>query len=294
MSETIPNFVVAGASKAGTEWLRVALREHPDIWMPPGLDTLDFFSRRYDRGAAWYRSAFAGHKDERAVGEKSSSYIIIEEAAERLAQWNPDLKIVLVLRQPIDRAYSHYCMWLRGGLVTGDVDAELSVDSPLVSEGFYYRHIERFRKYFPQHQMKIMLYDDLRADAGMFLANIYSFLGVDDTFRPSVMEERYHATKGRPRAQWLYNSAVKVMKSVSRSSSAGHRFVEFLRRKGYVNIVHKLNEGEGFPQLSTAARRRLAELYRDDVDALSQMIDRDLSHWLAKDLATVEQSSPAK
>lgn len=290
MSETIPNFIVAGASKAGTEWLRLALREHPDIWMPGGLETLDFFSRKYDRGADWYREIFADRGEEKAVGEKSSSYILIPESAERIAQYNPQMKIVFVLRQPIDRAYSHYCMWLRGGLVSDDVDRELTAASPLVDEGFYHRHMQRFRDHFPDDQLKIMLYDDLRANVPQFLTDIYDFLGVDSTFRPDVMEEKYHATKSRPRAQLLYNAAVKTMKIVGRNR-AGQWMMETLRRKGVVNIFHKLNEGEAFPQLSAEARKRLAEMYQDDVNALAQLLGRDLSHWLRKDLAQPPEAS---
>lgn len=282
MLETVPNFIVAGASKAGTEWLRLALREHPDIYMPPGGHTLDFFSRNYDQGLDWYRRQFEGRGDETAVGEKSSSYIIADDAPPRIAGYNPDVKLIFVLRNPVDRAYSHYCMWLRGGLVSDDVDRELDGHSQLVREGQYHSHLTRFLEHFDREQMHVSLYDDLRADAGTFLSGVFSFLGVDDAFRPSVLEQRYHATKSRPRVQWLYAGAVKTMRAIRRSSRLGDRIVESLRRRGYVDVFHTLNEGKPFPKLSDAARARLADFYRDDVEAMSGLLGRDLSHWLSE------------
>ncbi len=281
MPEIIPNFLVAGASKAGTEWLRLALREHPDIHVPSGGHTLDFFSRRFDNGTDWYRAQFEERGDASVVGEKSSSYIISEEAPQRIAAYNPDMKLVFVLRQPIDRAYSHYCMWLRGGLVTNNVDSELNEQSPLVVEGRYHDHMQRFLQHFDRRQIRIMLYDDLRADPKTFLASIYSFLNVDSEFCPAVLEQRYHATKNRPRVQWLYSGAVKLMRSIRRSSRLGDQFVEAMRRKGYVDAFHRVNKGDDFPKLPEETRMRLAAYYHDDVEALGQLLERDLSHWLA-------------
>jgi hypothetical protein len=111
--------------------------------------------------------------------------------------------------------------------------------------------------------------------------DVYGFLGVDESFEPSVLEQRYHATKARPRVQWLYGGAVKMLRAIRRSSRLGDRLVESMRRRGYVDVFHKLNEGEGFPKLSASARARLADYYRSDVELLARMLDRDLSHWLS-------------
>lgn len=81
----------------------------------PGAQRNRFFSWHYDNGPDWYRSFFSARESEKEAGEISPSYIMIEEAPKRIHDWNPEAKLIFVFRDPVERAYSHYCMLLRGG-----------------------------------------------------------------------------------------------------------------------------------------------------------------------------------
>jgi len=273
-----PNFVVAGASKAGTEWLRLCLKKHPDIFMPEGL-TPNYFSHKYNKGEDWYLSLFSSVSDEGAVGEKSTSYIIYPRAARRLYEFNPGVDIFFVLRDPVKRAYSHYKMYLRKGKVREDVDEVLSDASPLVREGLYHQHISRFLDHFERDQVHVFLFDDLKEDSGAFLRDMYSRLDVDPSFTPEMADQKYHVTKSRPRFQGLYNAVVAVIRELRRRTHWANRWLEYFRKKGYVNVFHHLNRGQPFPELSDKRRKELADFYREDIEKLEQMIGRDLSHW---------------
>jgi len=275
---TLPNFIVAGVSKAGTEWLKRCLDEHPDIFMG---GRGNFFDYHYDRGQAWYEAGFQGHDGETARGEKSTTYIINPNVPERIYGCVPAVKLLFVLREPIERAYSHYKMNLRASQVSSDVEAELSPGKALIEEGRYREQLKRFEAYFPPERLKVMLYDDLQADPEKFLEEAFDFLEVDPSFRPSLLHEHFHVTKGRPRWPRVFNGMVAVASRVERSSRLAKRTVEFARRRGYVNFVHRLNKGPAFPEMSQAHKRQLAAYYDDDVQALEQWLGRDLSHWLS-------------
>jgi len=273
-----PNFIIAGASKAGTEWLRLCLRKHSNIFIPKG-QTPNYFSHQYDNGEEWYLSLFESATDQRAVGEKSTSYIIHPDAARRLHEFNPKADVFFVLRDPIERAYSHYKMRLRRGKVSEDVDNVLDESSPLVQEGLYHNHISRFVSLFSRNQIHVFLFDDLKSDPVGFLTKMYSRLGVDADFMPEMADQRYHVTKSRPRFQRLHNAVVAVIGELRRRTEWANRWIEYLRKEGYVNIFHRLNRGKPFPELSDKRRAELAEFYQEDIEKLERMIGRDLSHW---------------
>ncbi len=274
----IPDFIIAGSSKAGTEWSKVCLKKHPEIFIPPGL-TPDYFSHRYSKTEEWYRSLFESAQGNKLCGEKSTSYIVCPPAAKRIHEFNPDVDIFFILRNPIDRAYSHYKMYLRKGKVSDDVDHELSDDSLLVREGLYHYHISRFLNYFERDQVHILLFDDLKDNSVAFLHDMYSRLGVDPKYTPDLADQRYHKTKSRPRFQGLYNAVVTIIRELRRRTQWANRLIEYLRKEGYVNIFHRLNRGKPFPELTDQRRAELANFYQEDIERLEQMIGRDLSHW---------------
>ncbi|MCP4245467.1 MAG: sulfotransferase domain-containing protein [bacterium] len=277
---TGPNFLIAGASKAGSTWLRICLEDHPEVFMPSG-PTLDFFSRNYDKGMAWYASHFKDTGGRQTVGEKSTSYIIFDDVPERIRAWNPDVRLIFILREPIARAYSHYCMNYRGGAISGDVDAELHADSRLVREGFYHHNIGRFLALFPREQVHILLYDDLRADAEKFYANVCTILGVDPTYKPEMLHGKAHVKKGKLRFHGLLNPVIRGMQWAGGHNRLAYRLNRRILENKFLSTTRLLNREPKYPVWSPEAKRRIAELYRSDVAKLSEMLGRDLSHWLA-------------
>jgi hypothetical protein len=273
-----PSFFIVGVSKAGTEWLKLCLKKHPEIFIPDGPNP-NYFSHKFSRGEEWYMSLFEQAKNEKELGEKSTSYIIYPQSAKRIYNYNPNAKIIFVLRDPVERAFSHYKMKLRRGDVGENVDSVLSKKSPLVQEGLYTKHTSRYLDYFDDSKVHILLFDDLEDNPIQFIMKIYSILGVNSDFIPKMAHQRYHVTKSRPRFQRLYNTLVAVIRKLRRQSYWANRGIEFLRKKGYVNMFHRLNRGKPFPELSDKKREELGEFYREDINKLERMIDRDLSHW---------------
>jgi hypothetical protein len=275
----IPNFLVVGAGKAGTSWLQICFEEHPEIFVPFQKET-NFFSLEYGMGLSWYTNFFKGARHEKAVGEICPSYMVLDRATERIHAINPDMKLLFMLREPVSRAYSHYCMLLRGSAASEDIDKDLNEESRLVQEGRYFHHISRFKEYFPPEQIKVVFYDDLKEVPRDFLKDVYGFLGVDTNHTPSVLNREFHNRKPLLSHTGLYNLGVKVIRAVSRTRT-GNRLVTGLRKTGIVNIAYSILPTTKYPELSPEKIKELKEFYREDIIRLSQLSGRDLSHWIS-------------
>lgn len=180
----LPNFIFAGASKSGSSTLFEHIKQHPDICISSVKEPF-FFDFNYRKGLEYYESLFLHHKGEKAVGEATVWYMSWQSVPKRMYDSLPDVKLLLVLRNPIERAFSNYLMDLRAGHYTpqqtfGHVIRNeknvKGIDRRIVSGGFCYEHLKRFEKYFPQNQMLVVLYEDLKHNPQQVCSKVYSFL----------------------------------------------------------------------------------------------------------------------
>ncbi len=274
-----PDYLIAGASKTGTEWLRLCLREHPEVYIPGG-PTLDFFSKNYEKGGDWYRSFFEDAEPHQVTCEKSTSYFSHPEAPKRIYDWNEDVQLIFILRDPVDRAYSHYCMKLKAGEVSENINQEMTKGSPIVDEGFYYRNIKRYNNKFSKSNIKIKFFDDLQKDNEKFLRGIFGIMGVDETFRPSILGERYHQRKRRSRFPNIYRALVRANRKMRKWSKTYRNIFERIAKKGFTRPIHWVNNYKEFPRLPEETETRLKNMYEDEVTSIRQLTGRELSNWL--------------
>jgi hypothetical protein len=275
-----PNFIVVGAAKAGTTWLYQCLREHPEVFVSTPKE-LHFFSREknYSKGVDWYLSHFK-EANQPAVGEVCPSYMYLPKVPPRMHSWNPEVKIIFILRNPIQRAYSAYCMQLDHGETTQDIKQELSTSSLFAQRGLYYQQIQEYLNIFSKEQVKILIYDDLKKDPETFLKQVYDFLDIDQSYQPETLRKRENARKPPPRNMAIYQPMRSLYLNLIEKNPNLEVFVHHIRRKGYLNLFYQLMRGGSYPKLSEEVARKLAVFYDDDIKALSKMMNRDLSYWL--------------
>src|SRR5680860_1100775 len=103
----LPTFLIAGGMRCGTTSLNAYLREHPEVSVGQPKE-VHFFDQNYERGIDWYLQHFPGSDNSKAVGEATPAYLYYPEIAERIATTLPDVRILVLLRDPVDRAHSHY------------------------------------------------------------------------------------------------------------------------------------------------------------------------------------------
>lgn len=188
---TLPDFLGIGAQKAGTSWLYANLRRHPQIFLPEQKE-LHFWDRRYHRSLHYYAAKFRGGRG-LVKGEITPAYSILPP--ERIAfirRLLPELRLVLLLRNPVERAWSNAVMALvkRGGrpleTLTDDDFIRQFRRANSINKGSYSRILERWLLFYPREQLLVGYFEELRQEPENLLMRIFDFLGVD---RPASLEE---------------------------------------------------------------------------------------------------------
>ena len=275
---TLPTFIVIGAAKAGTSSIQEYLSEHPRIFMPAvkpnyfGFDGAgsrgDYAIQTFEDYAALYEPADGFG----AVGDVSENCLNSLGAAERVAERLPDARLIAVLRNPVDRAFSGYLMQLRNGGVQAEVTEVFREDAVFVQGGFYFERLKRFYDRFPRERIQVHLFDDFSSNTLGVTQAIFDFVGVDPTFRPNV--EVRHNVGYAPRSRAL--SAFTARKDVRRVAK---RFIPQAARP-LARRVLRLNAASA-PSVPPNLRTGMEQLYREDILRVQELIQRDLSHWTA-------------
>ena len=304
----MPTFLIVGAAKSGTTACYHYLRAHPDIYMSPVKEPRFFayegrrptYTGSYDR--AWVESAvidlkayqrlFDGATTEHARGEASVLYLHTPECAQRIRAHIPDVRLVAILRDPVERAYSQFLHHVRDGLtVDADfleaLDAEPSrIDagwSPIyeyANRGLYYSQLSRFYAVFSPQQIRVYLYEDFCGEPRRVLSDLYEFLGTSRDFVPPL--DQVYNPSGVPRSRLVYR-AYESLAKVARAAE----------RRGLIP-PGSLDAGVA-PRLARAFQRRLLDrkpmpddarirlrrFFREDTLKLQDLLGRDLSRWLS-------------
>jgi len=287
---TMPNFLIIGAMKSGTTALYYYLEQHSQVYMSPVKEPNFFcFEGQEDpEGSAitrieTYRDLFMGVSGERAIGEASHCYLYEPKAVERIKHHVPETKHIAVLRNPIDRAYSHFLHMGRNGTepLTDFAqalreDAHRKNPQDYIGRGLYHGQLKRYFDAFGRGSVKVYLYEDL-SDAPLdTLRDAFRFLEVDDTFVPDVSLRRN--VSGSPRYKTLDTLLRRpslIKQALKLYMPAGLRW---RLSKAFDNL--KTRNLVGPPPVQPEVRRQLIEVYREDILKLQEQLGRDLSRWL--------------
>jgi hypothetical protein len=271
-SGALPGFVIIGAAKAATTWLRNQLSARPDVFLPK--EEPHFFSREYGRGVEWYRSLFQEAAGNQIIGEKSADYLADPAAPERMARLLPAARLVVQLRNPVERAYSDYCMLYRRGSVGADISSYLgsrpSNEPRFLEDGLYFKHISRFLDWYPASQLSAITYDDIRSRPEQMVAEIATFLDLPDLSRPVPLVPNANV-KDAPLLPLRLRQALAPAK----------KWAAPLRSQAWFKAIHgKLAREIAYPPLTADLRASMQDRYAGDVEQLGKLLGRDLSHWL--------------
>lgn len=274
---TLPNFLIIGAARSGTTSLYHYLRQHPDIFMSPikepnyYTDEDNLLDMPAIRSRAAYEALFADARGERAIGEASVRYLNAVAGIDRIHADLPGVRLIALLRQPADRAWSSSMGRFATGRETESPEEALKPGSYAFETSRYYARLRRYYDRFPRRQIKVILLEDLAANPQDVLREVFGFLGVDPGFIADT--EIRHNAGVAPRSRFL-----------NRLADSGMRFFRpmvprwFLSRGLGVKLRRPILRAP--EPMSPELRRRLIDLYRDDILATGELIGRDLSHWL--------------
>jgi hypothetical protein len=315
VATSLPTFLIIGAGRSGTTALNYYLMQHPEVFMCPIKETNYFmldggpglsgeelgfpwpgdeawFRRYFER---WqvpafqaYAALFQHASDALAVGEVSPGYLYSPRAPHRIKHYLPDAKLITILRQPIDRAFSSFVQHQRSGIESStDFLQVLREEERMIREkrggprhdlrtGLYYEQLKRYYDLFPREQIKIYLYDDFERDPTSVLQDIFRYIGVDDSFSPNV-SVKYNASgipKGKAfdrilrRTHGLKKIAKRTLPNAALSWLAGLQ-----NRLQNRNLVR-----QALP--AHMSRKLTKKYYEADILKTQELTQVDLSHWL--------------
>ncbi len=292
----LPTFLVVGIEKAGTTSIYQYLNQHPQVYMSPVKET-NFLERDWEnfqgkpnpkRIDTWekYCNLFNNVQDEIAIGEVSPNYLFhYQSSSDRIIKYVPDVKMIAILRNPVDRAYSDYLMHLRDSINVEKVrslteQVKFHADTSFtIKKGFYYTPVKYYFDTFGKERVKIYLYNDLSENSLVMMQDMYQFIGVNSNFTPDTSQRQQVAAV--PKNQSL-NNLIKTKNPVRSAVSSVLRAVIPLemRQKLRSGLINLNSGGKELQPLSSEERKILADFYHEDILKLQDLIQRDLSCWL--------------
>jgi hypothetical protein len=279
----LPNFLVVGAMKSGTTSLAQYLAAHPQAFVAPEKE-VNFFERAdlWAKGPEWYSSRFAGAVDERAVGEASPSYMYWPAAVERMASVVPDARLIAILRDPVERAYSHYLHW-RYDTVREDrsfaqaVEDEIAAgprergidrqaeetDFDYLARGIYLPQLEHICEHFPREALLVELMDDLKRAPDETFRRLCRFLEIDDSIVPDNVGTAANAHHVF-RPVWLWRLSVR------------RNWWRFVPKRYRLPLIDRMGKHVTPDPIDSAVRERLNEYFAEHNAALAEWLGREL------------------
>lgn len=265
-----------GPQKAATTWIYRCFDEHPEVACP-STDAIHFYDIFYSKGREWYASFFDDAREGQLRFDPTFTYIRSPWAPRRIAEDNPEAKIICFLRNPVDRAFSHYWHEKKKGKITFDFEEVLEnydLFSSWVEPGFYAEHLERYLNHFPREQLLCLPFRLLKEDDAAFLWCILKFIEVDPSFKPSWLGEKANQAGGRRtvtnalwrrvrrRLQWAEQDA--LVESIENAPVVGR----------WVRDRDEYERG-----MSDETRRELFDICEPEIRRTEALLDLDLSHW---------------
>ena len=273
----LPTFLGLGVPRGGTTWLHALLSAHPAIVMPTKRKEVRFFDRYYGRGLGWYEGFFEVRGDGvLAVGEISPQYLYCSACPGRIAASLPGVKLMVMLRHPLDRAYSQYGFVVQRGKFRGSFDEFLQSRPRALEMGFYSTYLRAYLRVFDRASLLPLVFEEVFADAAGAVARVAEFLEVPQAgFDASSASTRVNASS-TPSLGGASGLAVTVGRRLRRWGLEG--VVDFGRRHGARRAIAS---GRSLPRLDPEARARLSRRYVDEFEELERLLGLDLEIWRA-------------
>jgi hypothetical protein len=274
--------LIAGTSKAGTTSLYQHLTQHPDVFMP-AVKEPHYFVQGYGIDLEGYLQLFAQAADKQARGEASTSYLFCSESPAWIRAVLPEARIIVLLRNPAERAFSLYnWMVMEGYEYAGTLEEALRLETERMTDGtflrsnpefyadflyyttgLYYRQVKTYRDLFGSERLKVFLFEDLVQDPVRVSRESFEFLGLDASFRPRC---EVHNVSRQPRSvllqHWLRTRAASLL-----PARAVARLMRWNLKLG------------SKPEKPVALIRELQELYKPDIQQLEVLLGKDLTAW---------------
>lgn len=277
MNKNVDVFHV-GPQKTATTWVFNCFKEHPQI-STSQKDTIHYYSLYYHLSYEWYMQNF-DIKDNAKLFDPTPNYFRSPWAAERIFRDNPTAKIIICIREPIERAFSHY--WHekkknRFNFKFEEVFQNFDLYTNWIEPSMYSTHIERFASFFGWDQIKIAWFDDLQDNPENFIRDLFEFIALDSSFKPSVLDKKLNVARAPDSfATSVYKRASSTAKRIGLGPAG-----KWMKKKIHFSNPSNKNQKD-VEKLSGIEQETLRELcahFDPEITRLEKMFGRDLTAW---------------
>lgn len=265
------DFLIIGAAKSATTWLQAQLQAASSIYMPD--PELHYFSRKYARGEKWYIEQFKTAQGTRLVGEKSNSYLSDPKAANRIHNALPNIKLIAQLRNPIDRAYSDYCMLFRRGEVGPDIenylDPNKATENRFLNDGNYAHQLQPYIDLFGKDCLLVLDFQNVAKHPKGQINAMCQHLDFDISLTMA-------APTGKVKDKTIERISPQMRKQLSWLKPM---VKPFRQAKAFRAVWASLAKKPEYPVLPPKLRNIMQEYYSDTNAQLEKITDWSIDHW---------------
>ena len=263
-----------GPPKTATTWVYQCMKEHPEVAVTLN-DTVHYYDIFYNYGKTWYLNQFANNASGLKRLDATQSYIQSTKAIERLTKDNPEARIIICLRDPIDRAFSHYWHLKKRGDINYNFDQVLdnyTLFSLWLEPGLFAHNLRLLMQVIPRDRIHVMQYEQLEQDPASALRSLFKFCGINEDFLPNILNKRVNVAG--PRQTLFTRAGYKLSKGLfgAKVDQAGHGIASLFSGKK-----------EYFEGISPELRRQLTTICEPEIAELETLLEVDLSAWRHQD-----------
>lgn len=283
------DFVGIGGPKCGSSWVAKCLGEHPNIVFAPEKE-VNYFNEvsedlpdelqisNFHKGEDWYLSRFTKPEKGQLLGE-FSMYMLNKSSAQRIYEYNPSIKLVVALRDPVKVVYSRH--WSLLTTIEPNIPKDFNEaikQGHHLYVGEHYRNLKPYFDLFPCENIHVIFFEDIKSKPENVVKSLYDFLGLDINFKPSVLTTRVNST-AMTRSENLRKILQKAFLLLKALTS--NKVYQNLRANQYLsNIYRKLNvKNSMYPPIDVKTAQGLRKYFYEDVSNLEILLSKDLSRW---------------
>lgn len=271
----LPSFIVVGPPRTGTTWIHEVLHRHATL--PGPTKETRFFDLHFARGLKWYLSHFRKANEGCPLGEVAPTYFGSEQARERIAKTIPDVKLVFIFRNPVQRLVSLYRLKRAYGMHEWTLDEALERDPEMLESSLYATNLRKWQSAFPSQQLLINLFDDLSSNPQAFVDRLANFLNIPHfQLAEKQLKQVYSSTKMTEPKSYLATRAATAMADWCKARKLDS-IVAGVRDSSLIRLF--LGGGAPFPEIPAETMHKLWLSSLGETEELEGLLDRDLSHW---------------
>lgn len=304
-----PNFFIVGAPKCGTTSLHEYLQRHPDIFMPfykePhyfGSDLIGSRFMQFRNKPEKYLRLFQDVRGETRIGESSPWYLASRTAAQEIKAYNPNAKIIMLLRNPVDMMYSMWAQFRYSGNEQIEDFEEALAAEPARKQGqlirraahcvtglfytemaSYTQQVKRYFDVFGRENVLVIIFDDFKSDTAGEYKRVLNHLDLDDHFQTDF--DVVNPSK-EVRIEWLQKailstgfSLMLLKDRLTYFATTNHLIPYSYRTRTVKGVIHAYTRYEKRSPLTPETRQQILTSFESEINTLSDLLDRDLSHW---------------